>query len=79
MTVFAAGIVSTGSAVVSPRVFNAGIALPVGSLLLVVSAVIGLTHMPFVREKPLSRKVSVGLEVVCSVIALLILFGMISL
>jgi hypothetical protein len=79
MAILGAGIAGAGSAVLSPRVFNAGIALPIGSLLLVVSFIVGLTHMPFAREKPWWRKLTVGAELLCSVVALLILFGMISL
>ena len=75
--VLGAGVVAAGSAVVSDEVFNAGIALLAGTILLAVAFLMGLTHTPFARETPRWRKVTTAAELICAVAAALFLFGVI--
>ncbi len=77
MTIFGAGLVCTGSAVISDRVFNAGIALPTGTLLMVGAFMMGLTQTPLLSPKPRWRKAVVGAEFICTVVAALFLIGVI--
>ncbi len=78
MAVLAAGIIGASSAVFSDRVFNAGIALPLSGLLLIVAFIMGLTHMPFAERRPLWRKVALGGELIAAGTAALYLCGVIT-
>ena len=77
LTAFAIGLVAVGSAVVSDDVFNDGRALLVGTALLSIAFMIGLTQMPFSREKPRWRMATTGIELLCGIAAVLFLVGVI--
>jgi hypothetical protein len=72
---FTAGIVAVLAALLSDVVFNAGLALPVGILVLAVAFVLGVTDRPFAPGKPWWRKSIVAAELVCTVAAALYCFG----
>jgi hypothetical protein len=78
MAFLATGIIGASSTIFSDRVFNAGIALPLSFLLLIVAFIIGLTHMPLTERKPLWRKIAIGSELIAAGTAALYLFGVIT-
>lgn len=73
--ILAGGILAAGSAVVSPEVFNEGIALETGLLLLVIALIMGITDGPFALSRPFWRWLFIGAEIVFTLAVGLILFG----
>ena len=78
MTVLGAGIVGAASAVFSDKVFNDGRALLLGTILLAMAFMMGVTQMPFARHTPTWRKATTSVELLCTCVAALLLFGVIN-
>ena len=76
--VFGAGVGGAGSAVLSDRVFNAGIALPLASAALVLAFFMGVTQMPSTQRRPWWRNALIAAELIAAVTAGLLLLGKIT-
>ena len=77
MVVFAVGIVLTGVGILSDKMFNQGIMLPVGTVLLAIAFMLGLTEKPFVKNKTVIRKTLLAIELVSAMIGALVVTGVI--
>ena len=77
MTLFAVGVIAIGGAIFSDRVFNAGMALPVGTLLMAVALFLGLAQMLSHAPKSGWRNASVTMEFVGTIGGIVLLLGVI--
>jgi len=77
--IFVGGFVALASALISATIFNDGFVLSFGVLLLFAAFMVGVTHMPFAREKPRWRKMLIYAEIVSFAFSVLFLIGLIHL